>query len=350
MDKQGEILNILIQKGLLSNELAEEVKQITEISKKSLEEVLIAKKIVDYEQLAEITAKTSNMPYKNLSEVILAEDVLKIIPIEVAKNYKIICFGKEGNKISVGIVEPNNFKAFESINFLAKRENYKVEYFIISNLSFNIAYKQYKTLGKEISSALKVKAEEDAEELSKIKGESSQLEEIAKTAPVAKIVSVIIRHAVDGRASDIHIEPLPGETRVRYRIDGILGTSLVLPKNIHNAIAGRIKVLANLKLDETRIPQDGRIRLDVGDKQIDLRVSTLPLLGGEKVVMRILDMTKQIPSLKELGFMGPGLDIITDNIKKTDGALLVTGPTGSGKSTTLFSIISEKNHQIFFYN
>ena len=221
-----------------------------------------------------------------------------------------------------------------------------VEYYLISDLSFNIAFKQYKTLKKEISTALKTRAEEKAEELEKIKKKDGvQLEEIAKTAPVAKIVSVIIRHAVEGRASDIHIEPLQKETRVRYRIDGILGTSLVLPKNVHNAIVGRIKVLANLKLDETRVPQDGRIRATVNGKEIDLRVSTLPLLGEEKVVMRILDTTKKAITLEDLGFIGPGLKIIKNNIKKTDGMFLVTGPTGSGKSTTLFAILNKVNRE-----
>jgi type IV pilus assembly protein PilB len=156
---------------------------------------------------------------------------------------------------------------------------------------------------------------------------------------------VIIRHAVEGRASDIHIEPMQKESRVRYRIDGILHTSLVLPKNVHSAIVGRIKVLADLKLDETRMPQDGRIRVNINDREIDLRISILPLLEEEKIVMRILDVTKDAPSLADLGFMGPGLKVILKNLTKTDGLFLITGPTGSGKSTTLFSVLTDMNKE-----
>lgn len=159
------------------------------------------------------------------------------------------------------------------------------------------------------------------------------------------MISVIIRHAIEGRASDIHIEPLPKKTRVRYRIDGVLHTSLNLPKDIHGALVARIKVLASLKLDETRIPQDGRIRINFDEKDVDLRISILPLLNEEKVVMRILDVSKGAPSLDDLGFMGSGLKVIEEKMKKTDGIFLITGPTGSGKSTTLFSVLHRINKE-----
>jgi type IV pilus assembly protein PilB len=346
MDKQDELLKLLVLNKLINQKQLEEVKEAANFSKKPAEEILLEKKIVDYEGLTRVKASVYSMLYQNLVDKILEDNILSIIPIEVAGNYKIICFGKEDNKIKVGVTDPNNFKAIEAIDFLAKEEKLLVEYYLISDLSFNIAFKQYKSLRKEISKALKTKAEEEAEELTKIKKkEGVELEEISKTAPVAKIVSVIIKHAVEGGASDIHIEPLQNETRVRYRIDGVLGTSLILPKNIHSAIVGRIKVLAVLKLDEMRIPQDGRIRMTVGGKEIDFRVSTLPLLGEEKVVMRILDISKKVLELEDLGFMGFGLEVIKESTKKTDGMLLVTGPTGSGKSTTLLSILSKINKE-----
>jgi len=247
----------------------------------------------------------------------------------------------------VGITDPDNFKAIEAVDFLSKEEGLEVEYYLISDPSFDNAFKQYKTLTKEISTALETRAEEKAKELAETKKEEKRIniEEVIKSAPVAKIVSVIIRHAVEGRASDIHIEPLQKESRVRYRIDGVLHTSLVLPKNVLSAIVARVKVLANLKLDETRIPQDGRIRMIINEQEIDLRVSILPLVGEEKVVMRILDVSGGAPDLEELGFSGIGLGIIKKNIKKTDGMFLITGPTGSGKSTTLFSILDIINKE-----
>ena len=167
--------------------------------------------------------------------------------------------------------------------------------------------------------------------------------EVIKRAPVSKIVSVVIRHAVDGGASDIHIEPMDKESRIRYRIDGVLRTSLVLPKYIHSAVISRIKVMANLKLDETRVPQDGRIRMIVDDRDVDLRISILPLLGKEKIVMRILDVSKKAPTLKELGYLDKHIEIIERNIKRPHGMFLISGPTGSGKSTTLYSVLTQLN-------
>jgi type IV pilus assembly protein PilB len=244
------------------------------------------------------------------------------------------------------MVNPDNFQAMEAVDFLAKKEGFLTEYFLISNNSFRAAFKLYKNLNEELVTALKTKTDEVNESLlSAEKKEELDLVEVTKSAPIAKIVSVIIRHAVEGKASDIHIEPLLKESRVRYRIDGILHTSLILPKSVHSAVVARIKVMANLKLDETRIPQDGRIRLMIEEKEYDFRISTMPLVGEEKVVMRILDTSRGAPTFQDLGYQGLGLKIIENAIKKTEGILLVTGPTGSGKSTTLFSILSLLNKE-----
>ena len=347
MDKQNEILNILVNDTLISPEQLAELKSAANVTKKNIEELLLERKIISEEELTKVKAKAYNILFFDLKEIKIKETALNTIPIEVSQNYNIICFGKEGNNIKVGMLDPNDFKAIEAVDFLSKESGLHVEYFIISQQSFDIAFKHYKTFKKEISHALENRAEEKAEEAKEKtkKKDDEKIEEITKSAPVAKIVSVIIRHAVEGRASDIHIEPLRKETRVRYRIDGVLHTSLVLPRDVHNAIIARIKVLSNLKLDETRIPQDGRIRLTIDDKDFDFRVSSLPLIGTEKIVMRILDVSKEAPKLEELGFQGVGKDVILKNMKKTEGLLLVTGPTGSGKSTTLFSLINSINRE-----
>ena len=159
------------------------------------------------------------------------------------------------------------------------------------------------------------------------------------------MVSVILRHAVEGKASDVHIEPLANETRVRYRVDGILHTSLILPREVHDAIVARIKVMANLKIDETRLPQDGRFRMTVSSREVDYRVSTMPLMNGEKVVMRILDTSKNLLDLEGLGFRGRQLELIRENIQRPHGMFLVTGPTGSGKSTTLYALLTILNKE-----
>jgi len=339
-----DIIDILAEKEIISTKEATDIREEAEKEKILIEDLLERKKIIDVESLTKIKAEFFGFPYINLMDKDLPDNALQTIPSEVAQNYKIICFAKENKKIKVGIIDTNNFKAIEAVDFLAKRGGYLAEYFLISRKSFNFAFKKYKILSKELTSALESK--EEAEEKDKQKKEDSGgMEEVTKSAPVAKIVSVIIRHAVEGKASDIHIEPMQKETRIRYRIDGILHTSLVLPQNIHSAIVARIKVMANLKLDETRLPQDGRIRMSIDDREYDFRVSILPLTGSEKVVMRILDTNKGAPELVDLGFQGHALSVIEEGIKKTEGLLLVTGPTGSGKSTTLFSILNKLNKE-----
>ena len=344
--KNKDILDILAEKEIIGARDVISIREEAESQKILIEDLLERKKIIGLEGLTKIKAEVYGFPYVSLVDKDLSDDALQTIPSEVAQNYKIICFAKENKKIKVGIIDSNNFKAIEAVDFLAKRGGFLAEYFLISKKSFSYAFKKYKTLSKELTSALESKKEDEKAEKEKEKEEDdSDLEEVTKSAPVAKIVSVIIRHAVEGKASDIHIEPMDKETRIRYRIDGILHTSLVLPKNIHQAIVARIKVMANLKLDETRLPQDGRIRLPIDEKMFDFRVSILPLTGSEKIVMRILDTNKGAPELVDLGFQGHALKVIEEGIKKTEGLLLVTGPTGSGKSTTLFSVLSNLNKE-----
>jgi type IV pilus assembly protein PilB len=345
MNKQEELLKILVEKNIIDAAKATEVKNKAGMEGRELEEILLEKNFVDAEKITEFKAKIYGLPYQNLLDKDVNNEILNIISLESAENYKIVCFEKSGNKIKVGLTDPENYKAMEAVNFLAKEESFRVEYYLISGPSFNKIFGQYKNLKSEIGQALETREKEKEGENLKRKEEDDDLEEIIKSAPVAKIISVIIRHAVEGRASDIHIEPSQKESRVRYRIDGVLHTSLILPKNIHSALIARVKVLANMKLDETRIPQDGRIRMELGDKKIDFRVSVLPLMGEEKVVMRILDTTKGAPTLEELGFDGRALRIIKENIKKTNGMFLVTGPTGSGKSTSIFAILNLLNKE-----
>lgn len=341
--QKDKILAILLSEIKISPEDLNEAKNIAKLTGKPIENILVEKKIIGIEDLAKVKAKIYGLPYENLADKKIDEKVIHIIPIEVSRNYKVICFDKVKDTLKIGIVDPQNLKAREAIDFLGKREELKAKYYLISEISFDEASRNYRTFDKEIFTALKDKAEEE-EEIKFIDQKSAvQLEDFSQTAPVVRIVSVIIRHAIDGLASDIHIEPLKKESRVRYRIDGILHTSLILPKSIHNAIVARIKVLANLKLDETRIPQDGRMRVSVNNQEIDLRISVMPLLDSEKVVMRILDLSRAAPDLHDLGFIGSPLRVIEKNIKKTEGLFLLTGPTGSGKSTTLFSILNRMN-------
>jgi type IV pilus assembly protein PilB len=254
-----------------------------------------------------------------------------------------VVFARDGANLSAGLVDPSNFKAMEALNFLARKQNYQVKYFLISLDSYRAAVKQYETLGQEVGEALDTAQAIFAPSEEEMAG--AEAGEVVKSAPVSKIVSVVLRHAIEGRASDIHIEPVGKQSKVRYRIDGILHTTIVLPIYVHAALVSRIKVMANLKIDETRVPQDGRIRLTIHNKEIDFRVSTLPLMGQEKVVMRILDTPDKAPTFKDLGFFGLQAKVIEQNINKPHGLFLLTGPTGSGKSTTLYAALSYLNKE-----
>lgn len=345
MDKNEQLLNLLVAKNVIAASQVVDIKAEILKTKGDLSSFLINSKIINEESLTGLKAELEGLPYYNLTVEEVPEAILNFLPEEIAHTYKIVCFGREGKTIKVGLVEPN-LKAMEAVNFLAMDEKLLVKYFLISNTSWEKIFKQYQKMEEEISSALEVKAKEEEGDLVSIKADDEEVsEEAFNSAPVSRIVSVIIRHAVEARASDIHIEPFAKESRVRYRIDGILHTSLTLPKSIHAAIIARIKVLSKLKLDETRVPQDGRIRLSINNREVDFRVSTLPLASSEKVVMRILDVSKGAPTLEGLGFSKLALRRMQDGIKKTNGIFLVTGPTGSGKSTTLYAVLNILNQE-----
>jgi len=344
MDRSEQLLDLLISQKIINDDQLADIKE-QRASGQDWEGYLLSKKIVAEEKLVELKSSLYKLPYYNVVDEDVPDDILNFLPEEIARTYKLVAFGREGKTLKVGLVEPN-LKAMEAINFLAADEKMQVQYYLISQSAWEKIFKKYQKMEEEISSALEVRAKEEGEELVAIKtGDEEVNAEDINSAPVSRIVSVIIRHAVEARASDIHIETFGKESRVRYRVDGILHTSLALPKSIHNAIIARIKVLAKLKLDETRIPQDGRVRLMVNNREIDFRVSTLPLAASEKVVMRILDVSRGAPSLEDLGFNKLALARIADGIKKTSGIFLVTGPTGSGKTTTLYALLNILNKE-----
>ncbi|MFH0951475.1 MAG: ATPase, T2SS/T4P/T4SS family [bacterium] len=346
-EKQKQLLDFLLSKNLLKPTDIKELE--TEIAAgKNIDDLLQAKHIIGQEELVKAKAEFLGLKYIDLTEQEISESILNIIPVEVAENYKVICFSKEGKSIAIGMVDPNDFRAMEALDFLANKQGLQIDYYFISVNSFNNIFRQYKKFSKEISSALKSKEQEEKaeqDEGGREKLEDINFDEIVKNAPVAKIVFEIIKHAVEAGASDIHIEPMANETRVRYRVDGILHSFLTLPKNIHESVISRIKVLSKLKLDETRIPQGGRIRMMINNQDIDFRVSALPLMGEEKIVLRILDTSKGVLTMEQLGFAGTNLEIIKKNVEKTGGIILVTGPTGSGKSTTLYSMLHVLNKE-----
>ncbi|MFH0853741.1 MAG: GspE/PulE family protein [bacterium] len=340
-----ELLDTLIQEKIVTQADLDELIAKAKAAHQPLQAVLLNSHTIREEDIVKAKGKLYNIPYMDLFGRIVRAEILNIIPQELAQNYRMVSFQKSADELSVAMVNPSDFKALEAIEFIARKNNVKIKYHIASESGIKYILRQYESLSAEVEEALK-DTETDlgaSTEGQPLDITEPGMEEVIRQAPVSKMVSVIMRHAVEGKASDVHIEPVGNETRIRYRIDGLLHTSLVLPKHVHSSIVARIKVLSNLKIDETRIPQDGRFRMSIEGRNVDYRVSTLPLINLEKVVMRILDTNSSLTDLKELGFKGKNLGIITENINKSHGMLLITGPTGSGKSTTLYAIISDMN-------
>lgn len=341
------LLETLKKRGAINEEDIGFVRNESEKTKKDPTEII--ERLVSSSDFAQAKSEVFNLPYIDLIGLTIPPKILQEIPIEAVSFYKFIPFERQENVLKVAMLDPLDIKAQEALKFITHRKQLTTEIYITSGEGFNQIYRQYRTLPSEVGEALnvlesntKIKAKVDfREKPEKLK----EIISIKEEAPISKIVGVIIRHAVEGGASDIHIEPVAGNLKVRFRVDGVLHTSLVLPQRIYQSVVTRIKILANLKIDEQRKPQDGRFHLTIDDKDVDFRISTFPTSFGEKVVIRILDVSRGMVSLEDLGFMGRGLEIVLENIKKPHGMVLITGPTGSGKSTTLYALLNILNQE-----
>lgn len=280
----------------------------------------------------------------DLTSVEIKKDIAQIISPEVIDFYQIIPFAKDGEVLKVAVINPEDIDALEALKFIAADKNLIPEKYVITYKDFDELNRGLRPLSKEVGKAL----ESFAEELQKKEldiSEKGGLEEITVDAPVSRIVATVIRHAVETRASDIHIEPFEDSIRLRFRIDGVMQPMLSLPRNLLAPIITRIKILSEMKIDETRVPQDGRFSTKLNDRKIDFRVSTLPTRNGEKGVLRILDPLVGDINLIQLGLEGRSLKLVRESIAKPFGSILITGPTGSGKSTTLAAILREINDE-----
>lgn len=308
----------------------------------NVDEWLVNQKVMDEEAVTQARASFFNLPYIDLRKGSIPSEAANFIPKESITFYNLAPFEFQNNVLKVGVTDPTNLQALQALEFVGQKQGVQVQIYLASRSSIDVMVGRSKNLTSVVGQALEdFQVQHDKDTTPKISVQSQQSN--IEGAPIVRIVDVILSNAIEANASDIHIEPSDTDVRVRYRIDGILHTSLMLPKHVHPAIISRLKILSNLKIDESRLPQDGRFHVDVGGKSVDLRVSILPLIYGEKVVMRILDKSGKVPTLEDLGVRGKTLEWVLENIKKTHGIFLITGPTGSGKSTTLYSILSMIN-------
>ncbi len=342
--------NYLVEKGILKQEVLEKIVHAKDqqgkegsLSLIDLTQMILNEKVLDEEDLAKAKAEFFNLPYTDLRKLNIPSQVLAMIPKESMNFYNLVPFELAGTDLKVAIGDPTNLQALQALEFLGQKSSVSIQLFLASSTSLDTAMGRKQNLRSVVGEALKDMQTKEEKEVRIVQKSAEIKPSVIEDAPIIKIVDVILSNAIEGNASDIHIEPSETDVRVRYRIDGILHTSLMLPKNVHPAIVSRIKILSNLKIDEQRIPQDGRFHVEMVGKSIDMRVSILPLIYGEKIVMRILDKSGSVPTLEQLGMRGTNYNWIMENVKKTHGIFLITGPTGSGKSTTLYSLLSILN-------
>lgn len=337
---ERDIADILLLQKVISAEQLALVKLESVNKGLKLEEVIRSHNFANEEQIAKAKSTLIGIPYVSLSGKGISPEIVTFIPEPVARRYTLISFlvDHKANTLSVAMKDPLDISAIE---FIEKKSGFTIIPYLglESEIQQKIEEEYSQGLTTQVTQALS-----DSSMAQKAESEENKpLQQTISEAPIAKIVTTILDFAVKSRASDVHIEPQEDRTRVRYRIDGILHEKLALPNKVHDAVTSRIKILSNMKIDEKRIPQDGRFSFSSGDQNVDLRVSTLPTVFGEKIVMRLLKKSGGVPTLGDLGLRGTALKNFESATLRPHGIILITGPTGSGKTTTLYSILTKLN-------
>ncbi len=338
-----QLKRFVMDSGLVSRKDIDAAEKVAEEEKRTLADALVSSGVMSEDDLRRVESYVLGVPFVSLKDIKVPFEILSLIPEPVARTHNIIAYRKTEDSLEVAMLDTADLPA---IDFVKKKVGLKILPRLTDTESMRNALLQYqKTLKDEFgdliakeSSALRIIAESNGEEASE-----EDLKKMAEDLPVVRIVDTLLRHAIIQGASDIHIEPMENELLVRYRIDGILHDAMNLPKHAAPTISARIKVLSNLKLDEKRLPQDGRFKMDMDGQKVSFRVSILPIFFGEKIVMRLLRESRSGFTLEGLGFHGQALERIHSATKQTTGIILVTGPTGSGKTTTLYTVLDILN-------
>ena len=348
-------ISLLVKKNILDSETAEVLEKKAVDTKQSLDSVLFEHGI-SHNDILRAKAEYLNIDAYFLEDKTIPYEILSYIPEDSARHYKFVPLEIKAGVLHIGITDPDNIGARDALNFITAKNNVTYKLFLMSEEDYNRAIEMYKGLTGEVNQALTDFEKEfgDLSEIETVPGtadgtpgraNTQDNTHIVEDAPVKKIVATVLRYAIEGGTSDIHIEPMREKVRVRYRVDGALNTSIELPKNIIEALVARIKILCDMKLDEKRKPQDGRFSARTDGRKIDFRVSTFPTYYGEKVVMRILDQDKGVQKIDNLGFMPEHLEMLKKALQKPYGLILISGPTGSGKTSTLYSMLMELDRE-----
>ena len=331
-DMQEKLIKLLTDEGLVSRDVIKQAAQTAKQSNTPLLATLTSNGKIDEELLTHAIAQVSGVPYVNLTSSIIDQSILSLLPSDIAERFMAVPLAEVQNRLAVAMIDANNVQA---VDYLANRIQRPLKVFMASEAGVRHVLDQYKTDLSSVDEAAQVSQAEAAQEAAR------DIKTIVQDSPISRALSTVLEYAVKSRASDVHIEPLEKSLKIRCRIDGVLREVMQLPKSIEPALVSRIKILSNLKIDEHRIPQDGQFTVRVSDKEVDLRIAISPVVWGEQVVIRLLDKAGNLFDLEQMGYAGRSLRTIRKGIKRPNGMVLTSGPTGSGKSTSLYALIKE---------
>ena len=330
-DIQDKLIELLVNEGFIEKSVIDDALKRASESGKPLFSLLSEEGLLDNELLVHGVAQVSGVPYVNLSNSVISQDILSLLPSDVAERFMAVPLAEVQNRLAVAMIDANNVQAVDYLSNLIQRP---IKVFMASEESVRHVLDQYKTDLSSVNVAAQASQEESLSEAGNIKT-------IVQDSPISRALSTILEYAVKSHASDVHIEPLEKALKIRCRVDGVLREIMQLPKSIEPALVSRIKILSNLKIDEHRIPQDGQFAVNVAGKEVDLRIAISPVVWGEQVVIRLLDKSGSSFNLEDMGYAGRALRTIRKGIKRPNGMILTSGPTGSGKSTSLYALIKE---------
>ncbi|MBC7565266.1 Flp pilus assembly complex ATPase component TadA [Candidatus Saccharibacteria bacterium] len=331
-DIQDKLIKLLVEEGLVTSDVLQQARAASTAEKKPLFSLLSEKAIIDDELLTHAIAQVSGVPYVNLTNTLIDQNILGLLPEDIAERFMAVPLAEVQNRLAVAMIDANNVQA---VDYLANRIQRPLKVFMASEAGVRHVLDQYRTDLSDVDKAAQVSQQEASAE------EASDVKTIVQDSPISQALSKILEYAIKSRASDVHIEPLEGSLKIRVRVDGVLREIMQLPKSIEPALVSRVKILANLKIDEHRVPQDGQFTVKIAGKEVDLRIAISPVVWGEQIVIRLLDKSGNSFDLEEMGYTGRGLRVVKHGIKRPNGMILTSGPTGSGKSTSLYALIKE---------